>query len=76
MKNVTRLGYELFQAYQIRNQQKGPEKRLAGLEKYSPEQLFFISYARVSINAIKHKYSCEYIIMYVCVILHNNQEIN
>ena len=53
MKNVTRLGYELFQAYQIRNQEEGPEKRLAGLEKYSPEQLFFISYARVRINVIK-----------------------
>jgi len=38
---------EAFRAYKNHVVANGPEPRLPGLEKYSPEQLFFISYANI-----------------------------
>jgi predicted metalloendopeptidase len=38
---------ESFRAYKNYVKEKGSEPRLPGLEKFSPEQLFFLSYAKV-----------------------------
>lgn len=41
-----------FKAFQSRQVQSGVSTRLAGLSKYTPEQLFFISYANVGVFLI------------------------
>ncbi|XP_054288686.1 neprilysin-4-like [Macrosteles quadrilineatus] len=55
MNGVTTLGenmadngglHQAFAAYQRYTQTHGPEKRLPGLEQFSPEHLFFIAFAR------------------------------
>ena len=38
---------ESFRAYRNYVRERGAEPRLPGLEKYSPEQLFFLSYANM-----------------------------
>ena len=66
-----KVAFVFIKAYQKRNQKKGPEKRLAGLEKYSLEQLFFISYTRVivilsSSIIINHKCKLDIYIYTLC----------
>ena len=39
---------ESFRAYKLSVDAQGPEPKLPGLLDYTPEQMFFISYAQVS----------------------------
>jgi predicted metalloendopeptidase len=41
---------ESFRAYQRYRQRNGPEARLPGLEAFTEEQLFFLSFAHVSLQ--------------------------
>uniref|UniRef100_A0A0P6EFD4 Neutral endopeptidase n=1 Tax=Daphnia magna TaxID=35525 RepID=A0A0P6EFD4_9CRUS len=54
---------EAFRAYQNYISSNGPEKRLPGLEQYTPEQIFFLSYANVWCSEQTPE-SLEYQILY------------
>ena len=54
---------EAFRAYQNYVSTNGREKRLPGLERYTPEQMFFLSYANVWCNNEIPEY-LEYRVLY------------
>jgi membrane metallo-endopeptidase-like protein 1 len=43
-----------MRAYQKYTWRKGPEQKLPGLEKFTHEQLFFLTFANVSSNVAKN----------------------
>lgn len=47
---------EAYFAYQRYVSKRGQEPRLPGMEQYSPEQLFFLAYANVSITITNNQY--------------------
>ena len=59
---------ESYQAFQQRQAKLGSSPRLANLAKYSPEQLFFISYANVSSKNYKLEKIkfCNFLLLHFC----------
>lgn len=52
-------GLRAFYAYQLYVKENGKEQLLSGFEQYTPEQLFFISFANVS-KRIRYLNSSEH----------------
>lgn len=58
----TLCGIELFKAFQNHIRQTGPEPPLPGLERYAPQQLFFLAMARVNTTSrllCRYQYSSD-----------------
>ena len=57
---------ESFRAYKLSVDAQGPEPKLPGLLDYTPEQMFFISYAQVSSGLFSYTIN---VCVCVCVLL-------
>ena len=57
---------QAFKAYKAYVKDNGKEPRLPGLARYTPEQLFFISFANVRFTIFSHKLSDRLIVEINC----------
>lgn len=74
MNGMTTLGENMadngglqqaYKAYRRYTHTHGEEKRLPGLQQYSPDQLFFIAFARVSIIGLEYQAQNKVMLFFV-----------